>query len=71
MLTRSGQKYWCYDEEEFTRLEEERQAALEMAQEENATPKAGTEDEKAVKLTDWGYGVVRYPRGLQLIGDDC
>ena len=68
----SGQEIWCdSNEEKFTRLEEKRQAALEMAQEEDAAPEAGTEDAQGLKLTKWGYGVTRYPRGLQLIGNDC
>jgi hypothetical protein len=59
------------DETKFTRLEEEGQAALEMAQEEDETAKAGPEDAQALILNQWGYGVTRYPRGLQLIWSDC
>jgi len=59
------------DETRFTRLEEEGQAALEMAQEEDETTKAGPEDAQALILNQWGYGVTRYPRGLQLIWSDC
>ena len=33
-----------HDEEKLTRLEEERQAALEVAQEENASPQESAED---------------------------
>lgn len=58
------------DEEKFTRMEEARQDALEMAKEENATPKATAEDEEGLRIV-WGCGVTRHPRGLQLIGRDC
>ncbi len=58
------------NEEKLTRLEEEGQAAMEVAQEEDAPPQASPEDAQEVKLTTWGYGVIRHPRGLQLIGYD-
>ena len=51
-------------------MEEARQAALEVAQEEDAPPEACPEDAQAVTINTWGYGVIRYPRGLQLIGRD-
>jgi len=44
------------NEAKLTRLEEERQAALEVAQEEDAPPEAGSEDAQAVKLTPGGMG---------------
>jgi hypothetical protein len=47
-------------------LEEARQAALEMAKEENEAPEESAED--AQGLSTWEYGVTRHPRGLQLQG---
>jgi len=44
------------DETKFTRLEEEGQAALEVAQEENEKTKAGPEDAQALNLTCGGMG---------------
>jgi hypothetical protein len=58
------------DEEKLTRLEETRQAAMEVAQEEDASQKEAAEDAQEVTMIQWGYGVTRHPRGLQLIGDD-
>jgi hypothetical protein len=56
-------------EEKLKGLEEERQAALEMAQEEDETEKEGPEAEEEVGAPlspIRGYGVAWYPYGLQL-----
>jgi hypothetical protein len=56
-------------ETELTSLEETREAALEMAQEEDAKAEESSEDAQEVDSpvqTTWGYGVVWYPYGLQL-----
>ena len=57
------------DEEELKGLEETRQAALEMAQEEDEKAKESPEAPQEVgshAYKHWGYGVVWYPYGLQL-----
>jgi hypothetical protein len=56
-------------EEKLQSVEETRQAALEVAQEEDEKAKASSEDAKEVGSliqTPWGYGVTWYPYGLQL-----
>jgi hypothetical protein len=56
-------------ETELKSLEETREAALEMAQEEDAKAEESPEDAEEVGSlvqTTWGYGVVWYPYGLQL-----
>jgi len=58
------------NEEKLTRMEKEGQAALEVAQEEDAPTEACPEDAQAVMLNHWGYGLIRYTRGLQLTGND-
>jgi hypothetical protein len=60
-------------EEKLKSLEKTRAAALEMAKEEDETPKESAEDAKGIGLagfilTMWEYGVTRYPRWLQLQG---
>ena len=54
------------NEEKLTRLEEARQAEMEVAQEEDEAPQAAAKDEEGIKLNMWGYGLIRYTRGLQL-----
>jgi len=51
-------------------MEEKGQAALEVAQEKDAPTEACPEDAQAVMLNHWGYGLIRYTRGLQLTGND-
>jgi hypothetical protein len=58
------------DEEELTCLEEARQAAMEVAQEEDEETEESSEAEEEVgslaSKPHWGYGVTWYPYGLQL-----
>ena len=58
------------DEARFKGMEEERQAALEVAQEKDAPPEETAQAAEAVgpiPLILWEHGVVRYPCGLQLL----
>jgi len=58
---------WTH-EEEFKELEEARQDALEVAQEENAPSDEAEEGPAPLifAMTTWGHGVARDPSGLQL-----
>jgi len=58
------------DEARFKGMEEERQTALEVAQEEDAPTEESAQAAEAVGLIPfiwWEHGVVRYPCGLQLL----
>ncbi len=59
------------DEKKLKSLEKKRAAALEMAQEKDETKKACPANEKEIESkpphSRWGHGVVRDPRGLQLL----
>ena len=58
------------DEARLKGMEEARKTALEMAQEENAPTEETAQAAEAVGLIQfilWEHGVVRYPRGLQLL----
>jgi hypothetical protein len=44
------------DEEKLTRLEEARQAEVEVAQEEDEAPQARAEDEEGITLNSGGMG---------------
>ena len=60
------------DEKKLKSLEKKRTAALEMAQEKDETKKKSAANEKEggpfqTPHSGWGHGVVRDPRGLQLL----
>ena len=54
------------NEEKFTRLEETRQSALEMAQEEDEKKKESTEDAQTVTMITRRYRLTWQTGGLQL-----
>ena len=70
MYAQTAQGSLTTHEEKLQSLEEERQAALEVAQEEDAQKEEGSEAAEEVGSplagTKWGYGVTWYPYGLQL-----
>jgi len=66
METHTAQKKENINEEKFTRLEETRQPALEMAQEEDEKKKESTEDAQTVMTITRRYRLTWQTGGLQL-----